>query len=57
MIASGRAHVQEYTSLTPRTNTEHVDMAHADKILAMTPKEACEYSRDGQQDLDRKNLE
>lgn len=56
MIEAGRASINAYFKLKPTMEAEIVDMKHGALLLA-NPKMACEYSRDGQQDLDKAKLE
>ncbi|TNE87012.1 MAG: hypothetical protein EP330_20600 [Deltaproteobacteria bacterium] len=56
MVASGLATLKEAQSFTPRSNTDRIDLKHL-QMLIDDPDLACEYSRDGQQDLDESKLE
>lgn len=56
LIEKGKATIQQYFDVAPLKPTEHTDMKHGRWLLENT-KEACEYSRDGQQNLDREKLD
>jgi hypothetical protein len=55
MITAGRANLLHLATLQARTPSDTTDQEHARKLL-LDPKLACEYSRDGQQDLDEAKL-
>lgn len=55
MVARGRAVIAGYQQLKPVTNTEVIDVRHA-QVLLDDPSIACGYSRDGVQDLDVSKL-
>jgi hypothetical protein len=55
LIEKGKATIQQYFAIEPSKPTELTDMTHGRWLLENT-KSACEYSRDGQQDLDRAKL-
>lgn len=55
-VEMGRKTLEETLLLTPDGDTDFIDFKHIPKILE-NPEMACEYSRDGQQDLDRESLE
>ncbi len=56
LIEEGKRTINRFLALTPAMEAEVVDLKHGAMLLA-DPSLACEYSRDGQQDLDRKKLE
>jgi tetratricopeptide (TPR) repeat protein len=56
LIEKGKETIKQYFDVEPLKPTEHTDMKHGRWLLENT-KEACEYSRDGQQDLDREKLD
>ena len=56
MLTEGKATIQRYMGIAPTTKEEAIDIKHGVMLLA-DPGKACEYSRDGQQDLDEKQLE
>lgn len=56
LIAAGKASINRYLGLTPTMEAEVVDIKHG-VLLLKDPSLACEYSRDGQQDLDESRLE
>lgn len=56
MIAAGRESINAYFKLKPTMQAEVIDMKHG-ALLLKDPEMACEYSRDGQQDLDKAKLE
>jgi len=56
MTAAGKATLQEVLRLTPQNDTDELDLKHSQMLLG-APGLSCEYSRDGQQDLDRSELE
>jgi len=56
LLAEGKAHISKYLTLEPKSRTERIDIRHGEMLLD-DPSMACEYSRDGQQDLDREKLE
>ena len=51
MTAKGLATLERATQITPGAATDWTDIKHA-KMLIADPSLACEYSRDGQQELD-----
>ncbi|MDG1478211.1 MAG: hypothetical protein P8R54_01405 [Myxococcota bacterium] len=55
MITDGRTNLLHLGSLPVRTPSDTTDQDHARKLL-LEPGLACEYSRDGQQDLDEEKL-
>lgn len=55
MLAAGKASLQKVTTLRADTARSKVDVRHA-QMLLRDPSLACEYSRDGQQDLDEDKL-
>ncbi|MFT5685341.1 MAG: hypothetical protein ACI8RZ_006292 [Myxococcota bacterium] len=55
MITAGRTNLLHLSSLPVRTPSDTTDQDHARKLL-LDPGLACEYSRDGQQDLDEDKL-
>ncbi len=55
MMARGKATVSAYMARAPQSELDRIDIAHGRKLLA-DPAMACGYSRDGQQDLDTKDL-
>jgi hypothetical protein len=56
MVEKGKVSVRAYMALPANTKTEKIDLKHG-QLLLDDPTLACEYSRDGQQDLDRENLD
>ncbi len=56
MTEKGRATLGAGLALVPQDPLDGVDLRHMGMLLA-NPKLACEYSRDGQQDLDEKQLQ
>jgi hypothetical protein len=56
MKQAGVASLNKCAQLTAHTPRAKVDQQHCRKLVA-DPSLACEYSRDGQQDLDEKQLE
>lgn len=56
MVEAGRASLRKVQGLTPENPRQKIDVRNAGKVLA-DESLACEYSRDGQQDLDEKKLE
>ena len=56
MIAAGRANLLQLAALPVLTPSDVTDQEHARRLL-LEPKLACEYSRDGQQDLDEAKLQ
>lgn len=56
MVAKGLATLEASKQLVKRSGTDRIDHAHVQMILD-DPSLACEYSRDGQQDLDESKLE
>jgi tetratricopeptide (TPR) repeat protein len=56
MVAAGIATLEKSKSLVQRSNTDRTDHKHVQMLLD-NPDLACEYSRDGQQDLDESKLE
>lgn len=55
MIEAGKASINRYLRIPPVMQAEVIDIKHGARLLA-DPELACEYSRDGQQDLDEKQL-
>lgn len=55
MIEAGKASINKYMGITPTMGAEVIDIKHGARLLA-DPSLACEYSRDGQQDLDESKL-
>jgi tetratricopeptide (TPR) repeat protein len=55
MLASGLTSLSRALALPARTERERIDHRHSNMLIAQ-PKLACEYSRDGQQDLDESKL-
>ena len=56
MVDRGLETIREYMAIPPAINTDYIDVRHG-KMLLAHPEYACEYSRDGQQDLDEDKLE
>ena len=56
MLAKGKQSVERYMRMTPTSQNDYIDIEHGNKLLA-DPSIACEYSRDGQQELDQSKLE
>ncbi len=56
MTASGLASLERALAIPARNDRQRIDHQHAKKMRD-DPSIGCEYSRDGQQDLDRKKLE
>lgn len=56
MIAEGKRSAEKAAALKATTDKQRTDQKHA-LMLRDDPSLACEYSRDGQQDLDQKKLE
>jgi hypothetical protein len=56
MITAGRANLLQVGNLPVRTPSDATDQTHARRLL-LDPTLACEYSRDGQQDLDEAKLQ
>lgn len=56
MTAAGKETLQSVLRLPPKNDTDHLDHTHS-KMLLGAPGLSCEYSRDGQQNLDRADLE
>ena len=56
MIARGQATLSRVLALPKAHTHSHIDKDHSRKLIA-DPSLACEYSRDGQQELDREKLE
>jgi hypothetical protein len=56
MTAAGMASLRKAQGLTAHSARAKIDVRNAGKVLA-DPSLACEYSRDGQQDLDESKLE
>ena len=56
MLAQGVATINRYLTLPPTSKTDVIDIKHGARLLG-DPKLACGYSRDGQQDLDEKQLQ
>ncbi len=54
--ARGKATLEAGLTIAPQTPNEHIDIGHM-RMLINNPGLACEYSRDGQQDLDESQLE
>jgi hypothetical protein len=55
MVERGLAALRRIDSITPVIPTDFIDRRQARTLIA-DPSLACEYSRDGQQDLDESNL-
>ncbi len=55
MLAAGRASLKKAQSLPAETGRAKIDVRNAGRVLA-DESLACEYSRDGQQDLDESKL-
>ena len=55
MVTDGRTNLLHLGSLPVQTPSDTTDQDHARKLL-LDPTLACEYSRDGQQDLDEEKL-
>jgi hypothetical protein len=55
MIAAGLTSLSRALALPARTERERIDHRHSTMLIA-EPTLACEYSRDGQQDLDESKL-
>lgn len=55
MLASGLTSLSRALALPARTERERIDHRHSTMLIAQ-PSLACEYSRDGQQDLDESKL-
>ncbi|MCB9669906.1 MAG: hypothetical protein H6736_15525 [Alphaproteobacteria bacterium] len=56
LVSAGKATINRFLGLTPTMEAEVVDIKHG-VMLLKDPTLACEYSRDGQQDLDQAKLE
>jgi hypothetical protein len=56
MMKAGFATLARGVAIPPKDPLDKVDIKHMGMLIA-EPKMACEYSRDGQQDLDEKQLE
>jgi len=56
MISRGQATLSRVLALPDQHTHSHIDKDHSKKLIA-DPELACEYSRDGQQELDREKLE
>lgn len=56
MLAAGVATINRYLTLKPSMEADIIDLKHAGRLLG-DPNLACGYSRDGQQDLDEKQLQ
>lgn len=56
MIVRGKATLSIVLGLPKAHTHSHIDKAHS-KMLINDPELACEYSRDGQQELDEENIE
>lgn len=56
MLAAGRASLRKAQSLAPENPRMKIDVRNAGRVLA-DESLACEYSRDGQQDLDESQLQ
>jgi hypothetical protein len=55
MVERGNAPLLRVEGIVPTIHTYYSDRKHASMLIA-EPELACEYSRDGQQDLDEENL-
>jgi hypothetical protein len=55
MLAAGLTSLSRALALPARTERERIDHRHSTMLIAQ-PSLACEYSRDGQQDLDESKL-
>ena len=55
MLADGQATLDKALAMPPRDDKHRIDHKHI-QMLKADPKMACEYSRDGQQDLDKKKM-
>ncbi len=55
LVVAGRSTLLRARALPPEGDTDETDLRHIDMLLA-SPKLACGYSRDGQQDLDEEKL-
>jgi hypothetical protein len=55
LVIAGRSTLLRAKALPPEGDTDVTDVRHIDMLLA-SPKLACGYSRDGQQDLDEEKL-
>jgi hypothetical protein len=55
LLDAGNASLRKVLSLRPDTPRQRIDLKHAQMLLD-DPSLACEYSRDGQQDLDEDKL-
>lgn len=56
MTQAGLSSMQKVLAITPDDHRDRIDLKHA-RMLMADPSLACEYSRDGQQDLDQDKLE
>jgi hypothetical protein len=56
LVAAGRASLEKVGAMPAANPRQAIDVRNAGRVLA-DESLACEYSRDGQQDLDEKNLE
>ncbi len=56
VLAQGIGTLSTMVAMPPVTDTEKIDIKHGHMLIA-DPDLACEYSRDGQQDLDEEKLE
>jgi hypothetical protein len=56
MLAKGKANVRRYMSLPAVNDKRRIDHKHGQMLLD-DPDMACEYSRDGQQDMDKAKLD
>jgi hypothetical protein len=56
MMARARATLLKTRAIPPKTPSDYTDIGHMTMLLE-NPKLACEYSRDGQQDLDEDQLD
>lgn len=56
MLAAGRATLERMLALPAETPSDVIDQRHA-RMLLEDPELACEYSRDGQQELDEEKME
>ena len=55
MHDKGQANLDKALAMPPQNEKHRIDHKHI-KMLKADPKMACEYSRDGQQDLDKKKM-
>lgn len=56
MVDAGIASLRRGAGMVPKNDRQRIDVRHC-KAMMEDPSMACEYSRDGQQDLDQKKLE